>query len=515
MAFGTVATRNPGRLFASSTLWGSLRPERLRVEARSVWFGHDKRVTTKAMDRGELERLDRESLVVRAQAAGIRRARVLTRPELIDELLRLEVTSDDIQLRRARGFFGLARDLLSKVVERGLHLPDAADRLRVALGEPFPQVPRPEPQAVPTVTLAEIYAAQGHKRRAIETLERVLEAEPEHGAARALLERLKAMGYVPPPAVSLPPEEELGEARSEIGAHLGDPSANPAPSGTTELASRSSSKPPSHSELAGADSGVQVVEEAGGAPDSREEDWDGADTTTRFDAEDLDGADTTTRFDAEDLDRAETTTRFDAASLDKMRSTMHLDAASLDKMRSTMHLDAAELDEPRPTTHLDAAPSDRGASLDTLDPSAAASARSECVAIPIAGALYVWWKLSPAALAALDHASFRVRAVVLVPVWGKPECETRDVPCDPSEVGLWLNDLPPRAVVRVAIGCASEGAFVPLAHSPALEVSDVDRLVQWTPSGFSPVPLEDPRAASIATAKGAAQRALSHRATAR
>jgi hypothetical protein len=170
------------------------------------------------MDRAELERLDRESLVMRAQAAGIRRARVLTRPELIDELLRLAPVTDHAHLKKSRGFFGIARDLLSRVVERGLHLPDAADRLRAALGSPFPQVPRPEPQAVPTVTLAEIYAAQGHKLRAVETLWRVLEAEPDHGAARALLEKLEAVSYVAPPA-PLPPEHEV--PGNEIGARLG------------------------------------------------------------------------------------------------------------------------------------------------------------------------------------------------------------------------------------------------------------------------------------------------------
>ncbi len=172
------------------------------------------------MDRAELERLDRESLVMRAQAAGIRRARVLTRPELIDELLRLDPAVDPTHLKKTRGFFGVARDLLSRVVERGLHLPDAADRLRAALGNPLPHVPRPEPQAVPTVTLAEIYAAQGHKQRAIETLRRVLEVEPEHGAARALLEKLEARDYVPPPP-PMPPEAE--EPADEIGAHLRAP----------------------------------------------------------------------------------------------------------------------------------------------------------------------------------------------------------------------------------------------------------------------------------------------------
>ena len=67
------------------------------------------------MDRGQLEALDRESLVARATAAGIRRARILTRPELIDELLRLDPNIDESALKKSRGFFGRARDLLSRV----------------------------------------------------------------------------------------------------------------------------------------------------------------------------------------------------------------------------------------------------------------------------------------------------------------------------------------------------------------------------------------------------------------
>lgn len=162
------------------------------------------------MDRAELEGLDRESLVVKAQEAGIRRARILTRPELIDELLRLDPKADRAAIERSRGFFGVARDLLARVVERGLHLPDAADRIREIGGLPGP-VPRAEPQAVPTVTLAEIYAAQGHPRRAVETLEKVLEREPDHAAARALLARLSDAEYVAPPP-PLPPEPEVEEA---------------------------------------------------------------------------------------------------------------------------------------------------------------------------------------------------------------------------------------------------------------------------------------------------------------
>lgn len=166
------------------------------------------------MVREELEGLDRESLVVRAQGAGIRRARVLTRPELIDELLRLDTSVDEGQLKRNRGFFGRARDLVARVVERGLHLPDAADRIRTVPGGP--DVPyaltytptRAEPQAMPTVTLAEIYAAQGHPKRAMETLQRVLEREPEHVAATALLARLQDARYVAQ-SPALPPEPEI------------------------------------------------------------------------------------------------------------------------------------------------------------------------------------------------------------------------------------------------------------------------------------------------------------------
>ncbi len=191
----------------------SLRPPCASPTGRLATTGHLLLATcTKlsAMDRGELEGLDREALVVRAQAAGIRRARILTRPELIDELLRKDPSADEAQLRKSRGFFGRARDLVARVVERGLHLPDAADRIRTLTGgHDTPSIPpRPDPQALPTVTLAEIYAAQGHPKRAIDTLRRVLEREPDHVVARGLLTRLEDEAYVPPPP-PLPPELEV------------------------------------------------------------------------------------------------------------------------------------------------------------------------------------------------------------------------------------------------------------------------------------------------------------------
>jgi hypothetical protein len=156
------------------------------------------------MNREDLERLDRDALVARAQEAGVTRARVLTRPELVDELL-VRSATDQATRQRARGLFGRARDLIARVVERGLNLPDAAERIR-ALGFAAPPT-RVAPAAVPTVTLAQIYVAQGHRERAVDTLEEVIAREPEHAVAVDLLAKLRD-GRFPVPAPVMPPERE-------------------------------------------------------------------------------------------------------------------------------------------------------------------------------------------------------------------------------------------------------------------------------------------------------------------
>lgn len=160
--------------------------------------------------RAELETLSRDALMDRAETLRVPRARILTRFELVDEILKATAPRGDLDLvQRSRGFLGKARDLLARVVERGLNLPDAADRIRAA-GLPLPPPPRAVPP-VPTVTLAEIYAAQGHVERAEETLRSVLAEEPEHAAARVALRRLAgprgggAGGPQPPEADASPP----------------------------------------------------------------------------------------------------------------------------------------------------------------------------------------------------------------------------------------------------------------------------------------------------------------------
>src|SRR5262249_13661029 len=80
------------------------------------------------MERRELMGLSREELVARAERLGVARPRVLTQPELMDEIL-TRTTKNERERTRQRGWLGRARDLIAGVVERGLHLPEVARAL--------------------------------------------------------------------------------------------------------------------------------------------------------------------------------------------------------------------------------------------------------------------------------------------------------------------------------------------------------------------------------------------------
>lgn len=133
-----------------------------------------------------LDQLSRDELVERARGLGARRPEVMTRVELRDEIVRLS-EPDPLARRRSRGWLGVARDLVASVMDAGLNLPGAAAAIR---GDARPAEETTGPPPVATLTLAEIYLAQGHIERALATLEEVLTAEPEHAAALALRERV-------------------------------------------------------------------------------------------------------------------------------------------------------------------------------------------------------------------------------------------------------------------------------------------------------------------------------------
>jgi len=170
-------------------------------------------------DRNELESLNRVQLVERARATGIERPEVLTRLELIDEILSAAI-ADTQERKVARGLLGRARDLVAKVVEKGLNLPDAAQRLRT-LAPPL-SAWRRGPAPIATVSLAEIYAGQGHDKLALKVLDEVLDREPDHAYARKLRDTVLQARDVPaPPPAS--PSPRIPTFRKDPVAHVHAP----------------------------------------------------------------------------------------------------------------------------------------------------------------------------------------------------------------------------------------------------------------------------------------------------
>jgi len=137
-------------------------------------------------DHKTFARMSRDELVAAARAVGVRHPELMTRVELGDEILRARERTQPGP-GTARGWLGVARDLLARLVERGLNLPNAAALIRKG---PTAFVSSNLQAPVATVTLAEVYAAQGHPKRALAILDDVLRNEPDHAPARLLRERL-------------------------------------------------------------------------------------------------------------------------------------------------------------------------------------------------------------------------------------------------------------------------------------------------------------------------------------
>jgi len=157
------------------------------------------------MDRHELDRLTRDELLGMARAAGIDGAEWLSREELVASLARGTIPG------QPRGLFDRARALLDKARELGKTFGRASRPPEPAAPPPppppAPPAPRaPTPPATPTpgtpaggasfetLTMAEVYASQGHVAEARRIAEAVLARDPESAEARALLARLPESG---------------------------------------------------------------------------------------------------------------------------------------------------------------------------------------------------------------------------------------------------------------------------------------------------------------------------------
>lgn len=176
----------------------------------------------------ELPELPRVELLKIAQSLHVSDADVMTRAELraaIDKARRPEPAPRTQPVT----WVSVARRLLASIVEQGLHLPDAAALIR---GDTTLSAPPKAPPPVATVTLARIYAAQGHLSRAIATLDEVLATDPDHDLARELQEQLRARQQEERASAvqsSLPPSSRTdGEPDAAAAASADGRAENPA-----------------------------------------------------------------------------------------------------------------------------------------------------------------------------------------------------------------------------------------------------------------------------------------------
>lgn len=167
------------------------------------------------MERKDLRSLSREDLLRLAAEIGIARPHALTTPELLAAVEAKEAPERTSGGRKPKGWFSKARDLLTSVLETGFPPPSGQKSspppARVSVAPAMP---------VPTVTLAEIYAAQGHFERAIATLTEVLAKEPDHAEAARLKQRFGEQLTKTRPSAPPPPSDTRGADKVVAGNDL-------------------------------------------------------------------------------------------------------------------------------------------------------------------------------------------------------------------------------------------------------------------------------------------------------
>lgn len=380
------------------------------------------------MRRQDLERLTREQLIAEAERLGVQRPRVLTQPELIDEIIQRTETSEG-ERKKARGWLGRARDLLARVVERGLHLPEAARMLRSTDERGWPAPPPP----LPTVTLAEIYAAQGHIERALSVLDEVIDRDPSHREARALRARLteqllRARGAKRPEPKDTKPEDPPISAQT-----LSQEAPPTRPSAPDPIEAAPSPAPE-----------IEKVENV--APEANEV--------------------------RERAKVSEAPLMLDQPFVAKDPSTeveevplAHAEEAPLAEEAALISKRPLVLEEPLATNEPSA----------TKEPSAKADptlpARydvDEIVAIAVDPfTLYLYWEVRPLTFAKAQSQKpdgrLVVRVVSVTPSWDKPFVETADIPVDALYGDRFLRDVRPGSNLRISVGWLSDGELLPFA----------------------------------------------------
>ncbi|WP_437606883.1 DUF4912 domain-containing protein [Sorangium sp. So ce834] len=450
------------------------------------------------MERRELDGLTREELIARAEGLGVPRPRVLTKAELVDEIL-ARTAQGEPERARLRGFLGRARDLLSRVVERGLHMPETARALR---GEAPPeQWPPPPPPPRATTTLAEIYASQGHTDRAIAVLDEILEREPQHEDARRLRERLieqaqraqgegtEAQGARVGAAEAEDAEAEDAEAEDaeaeEAGAESADAKEAEAESADAEEAEAESADAKKTGVEAAEEAGVEAAEETG--VEAAEE--------TGVEAAEETGAEAAKDTGAEDAKDTGASEQPEAPIPGEQDRQPEPVSAAPDHEPAQPPRDPSPPEAPPPAAIAErvvagAAPGLAAALQDARAELPARYDLDEVVGLAVdPETLYVYWEVRPRTLARArarrPRGQLVIRVVAVLPSWERPVVEQRDLAIDALFGDMFVRDIPAGSHLRMCTGWLDGDVFEPFAVG--LEVA-APRAVPLAPRSPTPGP---------------------------
>jgi hypothetical protein len=437
------------------------------------------------MDPKELYELSREDLIDRAASVGVSRPETLTQVELIDEI----VTKTTPIWRRplVRGLLGRARDLVARVIERGLHLPEAAKLFRGP--PPEDSLPKPPPP-LPTVTLAEIYAAQGHTAKALSVLDEVLRTEPEHREARKLRTRLLAA----PGGEASSAAAGHGSRSSPTAAHApAPPHGNP---GSRHHPGSVRNPGPKH-DNPGAKDNPGSMDNPG-----RKHDNPGAkDKLGPLDDRGPKQQEPGTSDERTTLDNP-------GSKRDNHEATDGVDAsAARAEPTAGAEREAGGESQPAPTPpeQAGAAPPDEGAPEPSSSPAPGEPAngydRDDVVALATDPyTAYVYWELRPKRFARVrwsdPSGKLVLRLFAVEPVLADTRTRTWDVEVDALVGDLFVRGLVPGSELRLCLAWQGEKGFVPLAIAPSTQMPrdyqytapSTARAVWHPPAGPAPIP---------------------------
>lgn len=418
---------------AVRTSAGLDRPKAVPGRCRR-WVAHRPPEWT-MVDLATLASWTRAQLIEKASELGVERPERMTRLELRDEIQRLTRPRGG---DRPKGLLGTARSMLASMVEAGLNMPEAAAVIR---GESGFDVRVKAQVPVATVTLAEIYAVQGHRERALRMLDDVLAAEPDHEVARELRQRLEQEGTQKPTEEARTSElvETTGEEIRTGKPPEVAPVMSPAPEPVATAPEADTTQ---------ADAGVTTTEAAAARSDA---------SATTTEAAQPEASATTPEADtgAPEADEPPTPQADEAQA--------EPDATQADEAQAEPDATASEADEEQP----EAPPSE------TSPPPKSAEAERDALFFRTdETSTRLYWELTAASV---DGSSRRmpdgravIRVVAVHPDPGGARRDQRDLAVE-DPVGVREVDFRSPAVIRAALGWLAPEGFHPLVIATDLD----------------------------------------------